>query len=287
MEKHWAGARNKKMKGALTLFAQDSESKLILYTDADIRRSESDNQVLEFLSFWKGMRRGVKPTLVFDSKFTSYAKLSELNAKHDVKFITLRRRGKNLIDQVDKIDGWQRIHIPHPKRKYPNPMVYESFIDLREYKGTVRQVIMKGNGREKPTFLITNDFEMPLELLVGNYARRWRVENGIAEAVKFFHLNALSSPIVTKVHFDIALTMIADTLYTMLAKKLRGFEDCDAPTLFRHFVQGKGIVEMDGRVINVTYPRRAHNPILRQVLWNNLPERLPSLARAKLNLNFM
>jgi hypothetical protein len=39
--------------------------------------------------------------------------------------------------------------------------------------------------------------------MVGNYARRWRVENGIAEAVKFFHLNALSSPILVKVHFDV------------------------------------------------------------------------------------
>ncbi|MCP4674165.1 MAG: hypothetical protein GY854_01315 [Deltaproteobacteria bacterium] len=73
----------------------------------------------------------------------------------------------------------------------------------------------------------------------------------------------------------------------MLAKKLRGFEDCDAPTLFRHFVRGKGTVEVDGRAINVTYPRRAHNPILRQAPWDNLPERLPSLARTKLTLNFM
>jgi len=286
LEKHWAGARNKKMKGALTLLAQDSESKLILYTDADIKGSESDDQVLEFLSFWRGMRRGVKPTLVFDSKFTSYAKLSELNAKHDVKFITLRRRGKNLIAQVDKLDGWHRIHIPHDKRKYPNPQVHESIISLRDYDGEVRQVIVRGNGHEKPAFLITNDFDMPLELLVGNYARRWRVENGIAEAVKFFHLNALSSPIVTKVHFDIALTMIADTLYTMLARKLRGFENCDAPKLFRHFVRGKGIIEIEGNTVSVIYPRRAHNPILRQVPWHNLPLRLPGQGRTKLNLIF-
>ena len=145
---------------------------------------------------------------------------------------------------------------------------------------------MRGNGRKKPTFLITNDFEMPLELLVSNYARRWRVENGISEAVKFFHLNALSSPIVTKIHFDIALTMIADTLYTMLARKLRGFEECDAPTLYRHFVRGKGIVEVEGRTVTLTYPRRAHNPILRQVPWENLPLRLPGLPGAKLNLIF-
>lgn len=286
LEKHWAGARGKRMKGALTLFAQDSESKLILYTDADIRRSESDNQVLEFLSFWNAIRRGVKPTLVFDSKFTSYAKLSELNFEHQVKFITLRRRGGAMVDSIDELTEWKRIHIPHAKRKYSNPRVHESFIGLRNYEGEVRQVIVRDNGREKPTFLITNDFEMPLELLVGNYARRWRVENGIAEAVKFFHLNALSSPIVTKVQFDIALTMVADTLYTMLAKKLRGFEDCDAPKLYRHFVRGKGNILIDGNIVNVIYPKRAHNPILRQVAWDRLPLRLPGLGDAKLTLNF-
>jgi hypothetical protein len=168
----------------------------------------------------------------------------------------------------------------------PVQQVHESTIALRDYDGEVRQVIVRGNGHEKPTFLITNDFDMPLESLVGNYARRWRVENGIAEAVKFFHLNALSSPIVTMVHFDIALTMIADTLYTMLARKLRGFENYDTPKLFRHFVRGKGIVEVEGHTVSVIYPRRAHNPILRQVPWHNLPLRLLGQGRTKLKLIF-
>ncbi|MCG2796520.1 MAG: hypothetical protein L6427_11790 [Actinomycetia bacterium] len=49
------------------------------------------------------------------------------------------------------------------------------------------------------------------------------------------HLNSLSSPILTKVHFDVAMTMVANTLYNMLAQKLRGFKSCDAPKLYRHF----------------------------------------------------
>lgn len=250
------------------------------------KRSESDDQVTHFLSFWQQIRRGVKPTLVFDSKFTSYAKLSELNSKQGVKFITLRRRGNNLIDNVEKLTDWKKIDIPNAKRKYPNPLVHDSVIALRGYEGDIRQIVVRGNGREKPAFLITNDFEMPVELLVGNYARRWRVENGIAEAVKFFHLNALSSPILVKVHFDVAMTMIADTLYTMLAKKLRGFEDCDAPKLYRHFVRGKGVVSIRRKTVTVTYPRRAHNPILRGVTWNQLPNLVPGLDGAELELNF-
>ncbi len=285
LEKHWAGARGKVMKGALCLFAQDATSKLMLYTAADIQRTEADDQVLSFLSFWNSVQRGVKPTLVFDSRFTSYSKLSQLNTQ-GIRFITLRRRGKKLLRQAEQQSDWQRIHIPHAKRKYPNPRVHESTITLRGYKGILRQIIVSGNGHEKPTFLISNDFDTPTELLVGNYARRWRVENGIAEAVKFFHLNALSSPILVKIHFDVAMTMVADTLYTMLARKLRGFESCDAPKLYRLFVRGKGLVKVDNRGVKVTYPRRAHNPILRRVHWDLLPCRLPGLGGVPLKLKF-
>jgi len=285
LEEHWAGARGKRMKGALTLFAQDAMSKLILYTAADIQRNESDDQVLNFLSFWKGIQRGIRPTFVFDSKFTTYANLSELN-NQKIKFITLRRRGKNLLDELNNLGPWKRINIPHAKRKYPNPVVYESFITLRDYEGEIRQVIVKGNGHERPTFLVSNDFNAPLELLVSNYARRWRIENIISEAVKFFHLNALSSPILIKVHFDVVMTMVADTLYNMFAQKLRGFEQCDAPKIYRHFIKGKANINVKGGKITVTFPRKAHNPILRTVPWHRLPRSLSWLDGAKLDLKF-
>jgi len=285
LEKHWAGARNKTMKGALTLFAQDAASKLILYTAADINRDEADDQVLNFLSFWKGIRRGIKSTFVFDSKFTTYANLSALNTQ-GIKFITLRRRGKKLIDKINKLKPWKRIHITHAKRKYPHPQVHESFITLRDYDGELRQIIIRGNGHEKPAFLITNDFDAPSELLVSNYSRRWRVENVISEAVKFFNLNALSSPILVKVHFDVIMTMMADTLYNMLAQKLRGFQDCDSPKIFRHFVKGKANITVTNGQLTVTYPRRAHNPLLRAVPWHRLPKSISWLDSVNLNLKF-
>jgi transposase len=112
LEKHWAGARGRVMKGALTLFAQDAQTKLLLYTAADIQREEADDQVLAFLSFWKRVRRGVKPTLIFDSKFTTYENLSKIN-QQGLKFITLRRRGHKLIQDIEGIGPWKRITIPH------------------------------------------------------------------------------------------------------------------------------------------------------------------------------
>ncbi len=285
LQEHWAGARNKRMKGALTLVGQDADSKLILYTAADIKRSEADEQILEFLSFWKKTQRGVAPMLIFDSKFTTYANLSELNAL-GVKFITLRRRGKNLIENLDSAGPWKRIHIPHAKRKYQNPQVYESMVEVTGYSGSLRQFVMRGNGHVRPAFLISNDMDSPLERIAGDYARRWRVENVISEAVKFFNLNALSSPILVKVHFDVVMTMIADTLYTMLAQKLRGFESCDASKIHRLFVKGKGRITLQGNKITVIFPRRAHNPILRSVPWHRLPQALSWLDDVSLDLRF-
>jgi len=286
LETHWAGAKGKALKSALTLFAQDAASKLVLYADADLMRSEADDAVLDFVAFYKKVRRSLPGTLVFDSRFTSYENLAELDRLH-CRFITLRRRGAKLLEDAAAITDWQRIHIPHAKRKFPNPFVHESQVALKHFPRLIRQVILKGTGREKPTFLITNDDERPVELLVGDYSRRWRVENYIAEAVKFFHLNALSSPILVKVHLDVVLTVVADTLYYLLAQKLRGFEECDAPRIFRHFIKGKGTVSITATEIIVTYPRRAHNPLLRNVPWHRLPQHVPWLENKKLTFRFL
>ncbi|HDQ93162.1 MAG TPA: transposase [Synergistetes bacterium] len=285
LQKHWAGARGRRMKGALTLFAQDASSKLVLYTAADLLKEEANEQVLKVLSFWKKVQKGVVSTFVFDSKFTTYAHLSLLNDQ-GVRFITLRRRGKKLLETLDQLDPWTKIHIPHGKRKYPDPQIHQSLVSLNDYIGQVRQIILRGNGREEPAFLITNDLETPAERVVSDYARRWRVENVISEAVKFFNLNALSSPILVKVHFDVLMTMIADTLYSMLAKHLRGFEQCDAQKIYRHFIRGKAAVDITGGEVTVTYPRKAHNPILRNVPWHRLPRSISWLDDAKLNLRF-
>ncbi len=285
LQEHWAGARGKRMKGALTLFAQDTSSKLILYTAADIMKEEANEQVMNVLSFWKKIQKGVASTFVFDSKFTTYEHLSLLNSQ-GVRFITLRRRGKKLVRNLDELSPWEKIHIPHDKRKYPNPYIHQSLVELKDYEGQLRQIIIRGNGHEEPAFLITNDLTAPAERIVSDYARRWRVENVISEAVKFFNLNALSSPILVKVHFDVLTAMIADTLYSMLAHKLKGFEQCDAPKIYRHFIRGKADVEITGGEVRVTYPRRAHNPILRDVPWQRLPQTISWLDGAKLKLKF-
>ena len=264
LENHWAGARGKSVKGVLTLFAQDGDSRCQLYVDSDLKRSESNDAILEFVTFWKKVRGTIKQTLVFDSRFTSYENLAELN-KNNIRFITLRRRGKNLIDEMRNIapEQWQRLRLDVPRRKYNNPAVYDSVISLRDYDDKIRQIVMKDNGHESPAFFITNDFKASPKDIILKYSKRWNIENVIEEAIAFFNINALSSPILIKVHLDLLLTMIADTLYYHLAQKLRCFEACDAQKIFRHFVDMPARIQVDDKQIHVRYPLRAHSPVLR------------------------
>ena len=146
---------------------------------------------------------------------------------------------------------------------------------------------MKGTGREHPSFLMTNDFHSHAESIVLRYAQRWRIENGIAEAVKFFSLNALSSPVLIKVHFDVLMTMIAHALYHFLSQKLKGFEHCRASTIFRHFINMKGEILAQGDSLTVRFPRRAHNPILKAAQLDKATPRISWLGNRRLKFEFL
>jgi transposase len=97
MEKIWCGAKHKSMRAANTVFAQDSKSKTLVYTRADILRKEEAEEIKKFVDYWKELKGKVSETLVFDCKLTKYSVLGELNeAKEKIKFITLRKRNAKL-----------------------------------------------------------------------------------------------------------------------------------------------------------------------------------------------
>jgi hypothetical protein len=263
MEKVWCGARGKSMKGANTIFAQDSESNVILYTSADILRKNETKEVLKFINYWKNIKGSINETLVFDCKLTKYSVLDELYDSN-VNFITLRKRNKKLLLETYKIsdDKWQKTYLPIPKRKHKAFMVYETEVILEKCKTKLRQIIIKNHGRVEPTFVITNNFKLPLKEVLTVYAKRWHIENKLAELVSFFNLNALSSPLMIRIHFDILWTVIADTIYHRFAQDLPRFERERANSIFRQFINMPGQVVYDGNNFTIKIRKRAHTPIL-------------------------
>lgn len=285
MEKVWCGARGKALKGANTFFAQDGESDLIIYSRADIKRKESSEEILNFVDYWLKLKGNIDETLVFDSKLTRYDILHELD-EAGIRFITLRIRRGNLVPNALKIpeSDWERIYLPIPKRKRKYVKVHESRIQLVKGRKEFRQIIVRDHGRSEPTFIITNDENPNAVNILTTYAKRWHIENKFAELVNFFSLNALSSPIMIRIHFDILFTVIADTLYHIFARDLGRFEKARAPSIFRHFIDAPGIIEFDGERFTVKIRKRAATPILLGVSKLNQDIRIPWLDNLPLRI---
>lgn len=263
MERVWCGARGKTLKGANTFFAQDGKSDSIIYNRADIKRSESSEEIKKFVDYWLEVKGILNETLVFDSKLTRYDILYELD-KDDIKFITLRIKSKKLIDETLKIPekDWERVYLPIPKRKHKYVKVYQNRVTLMKDKKTFRQLIIKDHGRANPTFIISNNEEMKDKDLLIIYAKRWHIESKFSELIHFFNMNSLSSPIMIRIHFDILWTVIADTLYHLIAKDLRRFEKCRAKKVFKQFIDMPGQIIYDGKIFTVKIRKRASTPIL-------------------------
>jgi len=263
MEKVWCGARGKSIKGANTFFAQDGDSDTVLYAKSDIKRAESSEEIKNFIDYWTGLKGVMDQMLVFDSKLTRYDILYEID-QAGVKFITLRRRSKKMVAEALAFpdDQWQKVKLPIPKRKYKNVKVHESKVVLLKNRKKLRQLIIKDHGRSEPTFIISNNEELKPKDLLTIYARRWHIENKLAELVDFFSLNMLSSPIMIRIYFDMLWTIIADSLYHLFAADLRRFEKLQAASLFRQFVDMPGIVHYDGKGFNIKIRKRNATPIL-------------------------
>ena len=263
MEKVWCGARNKALKGANTFFAQDAETNALLYANADVLRKDGAMEILRFVAYLENIKGVVNETLVFDSRLTTYDVLGQLD-QANVKFITLRTRSKSLKQETEALpdDAWEKVKLPIPKRKRQQFLAYESDIMLKGCHNPIRQIIMKDHGRAEPTYIITNNRKMKLTDVLTVYAHRWRIENKLAELVDFFNLNALSSPIMVRIYFDLLLSVVASSLYHRFAKELPRFEKSLAPEIFRCFVDMPGSVRYDGKGFEVRLRKRAHTPIL-------------------------
>lgn len=266
MDTNWVGSKHQRLKSAQTLFAQDGESRHLLYANTDIDRENESNEILNFVDYWINVKGVIDQTLVFDSKLTTYENLEHLDGTGDgIKFITLRRRGKKIVQEAMDIpeEDWIKVNLKKKKRKYNKFKMYESKITLPRTNLKVRQVIFKDHGREDPTFLITNNFNIELETLALHYANRWLIENKFAEIVDFFNLNALSSPFMIRIYFDVMLTIVADTLYRLLARDLKRFEDCTPKTIFSDFINCRCKGEVNGDEIIIKMKKKATTPIFK------------------------
>src|ERR1019366_7295802 len=288
LEKHYVSSRSRSQKGILVFLARDAEQRVLRYANAGVTKGEQADEILQFVRFWGKHTGNVPAELVFDSQLTTYQKLSELN-REGISFITLRRRSEKMLREIysQPDSAWQRISLPALTRIYRNPKVLENRVTLPGYEGELRQLTVMELGHEEPTVLLTNHRKPGSVELVTRYAQRMLIENGISEAVQFFHIDALSSMVGMKVDFDMQLTLAATSLYRMMAQRIgREYSHSQAKTVFRNLLDLSGKVEVTATSVVVTLDKRAHNPYLVASGLADQPTGMPWFGDKKLIIQF-
>lgn len=270
VERHYVSARSRSQPSMLVFLAQDADTHVFCYSNADLRKGEQAEEVFQFIAFWKRAHGQLPRHLVFDSKLTTYQGLARLD-KMQIPFITLRRRSPKLLKEIALLprSAWRTIELDVPTRKYRTPRVYEQTIPLAGR--VLRQMFVQDLGHDEPTILLTNQRHTPAPALVTRYAQRMLIENALSDAVRFFHIDALSSAVGLKVDFDMALLVLASGLYRLVARRMRGYGDAQARQIFRDLIDMSADVEVSDKAVTVRFHRRAHLPIL---LASDLMEKL-------------
>ena len=91
IEKHYISKRSRRQKGILAFLVWDSEKKHFCFVNADLKKTDQNDEVLRFVKYWKQKTGSYPKEIVFDSKLTTYKNLNALNER-GIDFITLRRR---------------------------------------------------------------------------------------------------------------------------------------------------------------------------------------------------
>jgi len=288
LEKHYVSKRSRRQKGILAFLAQDGDKRFFCYANTDLRKDQQDDEILEFVKFWKKRTGKLPEELIFDSKFTTYANLSKLD-RQGVQFITLRRRGPKLLQDLaaQPRSAWRRIELEGVSRIYRTPKVLDQQVTLRDYPNPIRQIAIIELGHEKPTLLLTNQMRRSAAKLIGRYAQRMLIENNIADGVNFFHMDALSSAVALKVNCDVQLTLMASSLYRYLGQRIgNGYEAAKSQQLFLDFIDASATLLLGERTVVVRFQKRAHNPLLVAAGFGATDIRIPWLGNKRLQFQF-
>lgn len=223
-----------------------------------------------------------------DAVVTTYANLNQLN-ELGIAFITLRRRSKKMLEAINQVpsSAWRRIELTGIARAYRTPKILDEKIQLRGYQGPLRQLTVTDLGHEEPTLLVTNQLKRSASKLIGRYAQRMIIENGIADGIDFFHMDALSSAVAMKINCDLQLTLMASSLYRLLGARIgEGYERAKSRHIFRDFVDATAQVSIQEDAIWVRFQKRAHNPLLLAADFAKTDVAIPWLGNKHLRLAF-
>ncbi|MBA3413522.1 MAG: hypothetical protein H0T09_07500 [Actinobacteria bacterium] len=94
------------------------------------------------------------------------------------------------------------------------------------------------------------------------------IEQRLAEAIRSFHLDALSSAVALNVDLDTTLTVWAAAAYDALRRRLPGYASTSPDTIWRRFVSTPGSITLGPHEVVARLRSRTYSPVMRSA---NLP----------------
>ena len=270
LENNWSGKRGKALSSMLAVLAHDPDTGIINYGNTNVTHKNESNEVLEFLDFYKSgisSEESKLKYLVFDSKFTNYENLKKLDDQK-IKFVTIRRRGKNIVNRLEQIPAKLKkiIRVEMAGNKKRSLTVFDEEMYLKGYGDTIRQISITGHGKIKPAIIITNDSDLKVEKIVRKYTKRWIVEKAISEQIDFFHLNLVSSSMVIKVDFDLTMSILTHNIFRLMALDLERYSHISDQSLFDKFILNSADVDIENEKIKVFLKKKRNLPLILEVM---------------------
>ena len=270
LEKNYVPRRSQRTRSVLTFFAEDAASHTLLYANADLSKATQSGEILAFCNHWHTVT-GRDPTLlIFDSKVTTQAEWATLTQR-GIGFITLRPRNTKLTATLAAAPAntWTPVTVDRAGSKTRKVHVLEDpTATLHSYPGTLRQLAITGLGHDQPTILVTNGVgplaDTSAKKIIEHYAQRMNIEQRLAESIRSFHLDALSSAVPLNIDLDVVLTVLAHTLCQALRRRIPGYTTATPDTLQRRFLSTSGTITTTQTEIVVRLNRRTYSPVLRQ-----------------------
>jgi len=269
LETHYVPRRSQRTESVLTFFAHDGVTRNLVYANADLAKASQAGEVMAFVRHWEAATGKLPELLVFDAKVTTGAGLGELD-RAGIRFLTLRARSAKLMATLATLDAsaWTRVTLDRagPHR---HPQVHQSTVTVRGCPVPLRQLAVRGLGHDQPTLILTNDHTTKPGKLIDRYAKRMTIEQRLAEQIRSFHLDALSSAVALNVDLDTTLTVWAAAAYDALRRRLPGYTSATPDTIWRRFVSTSGQITLAPTEVVARISERTYSPVLRSA---DLPE---------------
>ena len=244
LEKHYVPTRSQRARSVLTFFAQDTGTHNLVYANADLSKATQTREVIAFCDHWKARQRHTtRAMLIMDQKVTTQPVLGELDAPrrqlpHPADALA---RARSATSTPCTASDYKTVTLDRPG-PHNRPRVHEAtavtLTELPRHRAATRR------HRTRPRRPHRHHHQRPRRpppaQLISRYARRMTIEQRLAEIIRAFHADALSSTVNLNVDLDIMLCVLAQALLAALRARLPGYATVTPDVLQRRFLETPG-----------------------------------------------